>query len=68
MEDVDLLDHVQRRATKMIRGLEHLSCEDKNPGFYHLEIPSAKSTFDLYIPKESLPIGEYQVLLNTPRH
>jgi len=27
--DMELLEQVQRRATKMIRGLEHLSCEDK---------------------------------------
>ena len=28
-EDMDLLEQVRRRATKMIRGLEHLSCEDR---------------------------------------
>ncbi|KAK4823022.1 LOW QUALITY PROTEIN: hypothetical protein QYF61_024824 [Mycteria americana] len=28
-KDMDLLKQVQRRSTKMIRGLEHLSCEDR---------------------------------------
>jgi len=30
-KDMDLLEQIQRRATKMIRGMEHLSCEEELP-------------------------------------
>ena len=27
--DIDLLEYVQRKATKMIQGMEHIPCEDR---------------------------------------
>jgi len=38
-KDTDLLERLQGRATKMIQGMEHLSCEDtlRELGLFSLE-------------------------------
>jgi len=35
--DVDLLGSIQRRATKMIQGMEHLPCQDRQMGMFSQE-------------------------------
>ena len=52
-KDTELLECIQRRATKMMQGMEHLPCEDEL-GLFSLEKALGRPDCSLSVLEESL--------------